>query len=484
MIGRINPARNVRLLRTSLTTILCAVATLVTADTKTPYPPWHEKTVVEHLDFASVAGKHTAGTEHPLFRQGERLFTSKFTRSDGLGRPMATQAIVPTKRRREGQQILTRTSGPDALSCAACHNDPSPGGAGDFSVNAFVSEGFSFADFDSLDPQFSNERGTTALFGAGFVELLAREMTADLKRQRKDLLASSRRSGHPEQTELETKGVSFGRLTVFPDGRTDTSGIKGVDPDLVIRPFSQKGVIVSLRQFTVNALNHHHGMQAVERFGKRWTGSEDFDEDGVPNELTEGDVSALVAFQATLPIPLQRPVDDPTWQRAAKSGEEVFQTLGCAECHRPALPLRRLKFSDPGPYDMAGTLRATDVSAPVEIDLEPLAIAAGLDQTADGDWLVPLYGDLKRHTVSDKQIDRLGNELLAQRFVARDKFLTQELWGVASTAPYGHRGDLTTLREIVLAHGGDARASRDLFAEADAQTQSALIAFLRTLTAP
>ena len=59
-------------------------------------------------------------------------------------------------------------------------------------------------------------------------------------------------------------------------------------------------MFTSLRQFTINALNVHHGMEAAERFGVRWTGSHDFAESGVPDAVTAGDVSALVAFQATL----------------------------------------------------------------------------------------------------------------------------------------------------------------------------------------
>ena len=73
---------------------------------------------------------------------------------------------------------------------------------------------------------------------------------------------------------------------------------------------------------------------------------------------------------------------------------------------------------------------------------------------------MPLFGDLKRHHISDSEISQLGNELLAQRFVERDVFITAELWGVGSTAPYGHRNDITTLDEVIRAHGGEGRDAR------------------------
>ena len=95
--------------------------------------------------------------------------------------------------------------------------------------------------------------------------------------------------------------------------------------------------------------------------------------------------------------------------------------------------------------------------------------------------MVPLFGDLKRHIMSDAQVMKLGNELLSQRFVERNEFITAELWGIASTSPYGHRGDLTTLDEIIKAHGGDARQARDAYiALAEVQRQN-IIAYLKTL---
>lgn len=204
------------------------------------------------------------------------------------------------------------------------------GGAGDFAANVFVSEGFVNADFDSLDPQFSNERNSNHLFGAGLVELLAREMTTDLHSIRTTALEQARSSQQPVKVELLSKGVSYGFITAQPDGVVDLSAIQGIDTDLIIRPFSQKGVFASLRQFTINAMNQHHGMQAIERFGGRWTGEDDFDEDGIQNEMTPADISALVAWQASLPPPIQKQPEDAKWQQAASEGEQLFQKIQCA----------------------------------------------------------------------------------------------------------------------------------------------------------
>ena len=119
--------------------------------------------------------------------------------------------------------------------------------------------------------------------GAGLVELLAREMTADLQAIRKDAVKRAYASGENVRADLVSKGVRFGWIVAHPDGIVDLDSVEGVDADLIVRPFSRKGVFTSLRQFTINALNVHHGMEAVERFGVRWTGSHDFAESGVPD---------------------------------------------------------------------------------------------------------------------------------------------------------------------------------------------------------
>jgi len=60
-------------------------------------------------------------------------------------------------------------------------------------------------------------------------------------------------------------------------------------------------------------------------------------------------------------------------------------------------------------------------------------------------------------------------------------WLTKELWGVGNSAPYLHNGRALTLTEAILAHGGEAEASRERFEAADLLRQEALLSFLRSL---
>jgi hypothetical protein len=197
------------------------------------------------------------------------------------------------------QPAFIRTSGPDASSCLGCHAQPRSGGGGDFVANVFVLA-------QTLDPvtfsvagDFSNERNTLGMMGAGAIEMLAREMTAELVAIREAALAQARATGLPATRSLSAKGISFGAITVLPDGKVDPTAIEGVDWDLIVKPFHQKGAVVSLREFSNNAMNHHHGMQSVERFGV----DADPDGDGVTNELTVGDITAVTLFQAALNTP-------------------------------------------------------------------------------------------------------------------------------------------------------------------------------------
>jgi Di-haem oxidoreductase, putative peroxidase len=441
---------------------------------------WDERVFGAHVDFDTVA-KAGPSALPALIERGRQLFKAKFTTEDGAGRPKATQAIIPTKRKHGVNPPFTRTSGPDSNSCFGCHNDPIVGGSGDDVANVFVSEGFESAEFDNVDPTFSSERHTIALMGAGLVELLAREMTADLQSERNEAVKHAWATGAPVTADLVSKGVRYGAITAHPDGIVDLDRIEGVDADLIVRPFSRKGVFTSLRQFTINAMNVHHGMEATERFGVRWTGSRDFSESGVPDAVTRGDISAMTLFQASLAPPTVKQDLPDDWRIAAARGAKEFSSLGCSSCHIRELPLKSMLFTDPAPYDMAGTLRPGETGEEITLDLSKLPFADQLQRNDKGEWLIPLFSDLKRHLMVDAEVNALGNELQAQRFVERDVFLTPRLWGAGSTAPYGHRGDFRTLDEVIAAHGGEAHFARDAYLAEDKAARENVIAFLRSL---
>ena len=418
---------------------------------------------------------------------GEELFITNFNICDGQGRPSTTGT---GDHREPDEPAFSRISAPDSNSCAGCHNQPRAGGAGDFVANVFVLGQAADPVLNTTASEFSNNRNTLGMFGAGPIEMLAREMTADLHQIRDQALAEAKSKNEAVTVSLDTKGVNFGTLTALPDGTLDTSHCQGVDADLIVKPFHQAGVVISIREFTVNAMNHHHGMQAEERFDLNPSkASPDYDQDGVERELTIGDITAATIWQAALATPGRLLPADPHERSQVVRGEAAFDEAGCSSCHVPEMTLESRLFTEPNPYNPVGTFN--DVSQSFSFDMTTEGRLPRLERAGEG-AIVRAYTDLKRHNLCDAAdvtdaIRYYCNERLAQTRPEQDDrpgsefFITRKLWDVGNSAPYGHLGDLTTITEAILMHGGEGRASRDAFTELPFEDQQAVIYFLKSL---
>jgi hypothetical protein len=215
-----------------------------------------------------------------LLAYGKKLFEAHFTTEEGAGRPMTKGNGAPLSDRSSPLRFPrnnNRVSGPESNSCAGCHNQPISGGSGDLSTNVFVAgQRFDFATFDPNDAiptrgtvdergtavtlqTIADSRSTIDMFGSGYYEMLARQITADLQRIRDGMRPGSR-------AQLLSKGISFGTLGRHADGSWDTSLVQGLPPQsvastgetppsLLILPFHQGASTVSLRVFTNDAFN-------------------------------------------------------------------------------------------------------------------------------------------------------------------------------------------------------------------------------------
>src|SRR5215813_7201917 len=319
-----------------------------------------------------------------LIQYGSQLFSAKFTSQEGAGRPMSEgtgAALADPTSPLLFPRNFDRISGPEANACSGCHNVPVAGAGGDRVTEVFVlAQRFDHLTFDHIDTiatrgaldesgkfvtleNAANDRKTIGMNGSGFVEMLARQMTADLQAERDAMPPGSSR-------QLLSKGIYFGTLTHNADGSWSTSQVRGLaapslsssgttPPSLIIRPLHQVGNVISLRQFSNNAFNHHHGMQSEERFGL----GVDADGDGASNELTVADLTAASIFQATLSVPGRVIPNDPRIERANVSGEAMFDKIGCATCHatlpltsnnNPGLPGQPgWIYFEPNPYNPA-----------------------------------------------------------------------------------------------------------------------------------
>lgn len=402
---------------------------------------------------------------------GMKVFATPFNKSDGYGdgplNPNDTTFFGgrPTL---QNNGTFLRINGLDGQTCVECHfmgsNAVVPvrfavgGFAGAVSNAMFMPTSIDvsdqqengFADFNGrfINPPF--------LFGSGGVELVGKEMTADLQRLRAEAEANP-----GTWIDLDTKGVNFGQIRYIA-GAFDVSRVEGIDSDLVVRPFGRKGEFPTTRSFDLDALRFHFGMEPVEVVGE----NVDNDGDGVINEIAVGEVSALAIFNTTLPRPEQIRM-----RGDAEEGERRFADIGCTECHIPALTTTTtlLSYSFPEVAD--------DPSANVFYETDLTKNPTGFDATGDGGIVVPLFADLKRHNMGPGLAESFGSDL-------DHVFTTARLWGVADTAPYMHDGRALTIRDAILLHGGEAQTARDAFAALDIREQNQVLAFLNNLRTP
>ncbi len=439
-----------------------------------------------------------------LIEYGEKLFNAKFTVQEGAGRPFSKGTGAPLSDPTSPlifPRNFDRISSPEANACSGCHNAPVSGAGGDRVTEVFVlAQRFDRLTFDHADgistrgavdesgnfvtmDNATNDRKTIGMDGSGFVEMLARQMTADLQAERDATPSGTSRL-------LLSKGISFGTLLHNADGTWNTSQVQGLAapslsnngalPSLIIRPLHQAGNVISIRQFSNNAFNHHHGMQSEERFGL----NADPDGDGFKNELTVADLTAVSIFQATLPVPGRVISNDPAIERAVLEGEHLFDKIGCSSCHIDALPLTAENnpglpgqpgwiYFEPNPYNPATGPNAPNLRLG-PTDYPATAPALAVDLTSEslplprlraqrGVVMVSAYTDLKLHDISatsdpkfDPECEPLDQNQpagSARFFAGNCKFITRKLWGFYNQGgAFMHHGKFTTAREAVEAH--------------------------------
>jgi len=413
---------------------------------------------------------------------GLLIFTTPFNKADGHGDGPHDFAVSdqrsPVAGNRptlQGNGSFLRVNGLDSQTCLECHaivsNRTIPatlgiGGVGGINTSAmFQPDSFDVADndFDGVADFNGRLINPPFLFGSGGVELLGLDMTHSLQELRQQAVDNPGTTIH-----LKTKGVSFGSIVADATGALDVSNVEGVADDLVVRPFGRKGEFATVREFDVGALAFHLGMQAAEAFGGEFA---DADNDGVANEITTGDLSALSIFLTTLERPFE---ERPNSHRA---GRELFREIGCADCHRPSMQTQRTNL----PYKLTGDPESPFADNFYEVDLTtaPMRFRAN----RQGGISVPLFSDLKRH---DMGYVLAENFSLASNEENR-KYITARLWGIADTAPYMHDGRAFTLLEAIAMHGApgsEAKQAAEKFATLSNTEKNKVLKLLLSLRTP
>lgn len=410
-------------------------------------------------------------------RRGRQVFQRKFTLLQGFG-PRTHDGI--------GDIAAEGAIGAGLIeSCAGCHGRPR-GAAG-------------FGGDVATRP---DSRDAPHLFGLGLQEMLADEITSELRATRQKAREQAQRTGRTASLSLQSKGVQYGVIRVDRDGRVDTSGVRGVNADLRVRPFFAHGGTTSIREFIVGAFNDEMGLQAVDPLTARASAGErvvtptgmvldgsldlvkrsnatfpadDPDNDGVHNEIP----TSLVDYTEFYLFNYFRPG---TYRQspATQFGLALMKEAGCTACHVQNLTIDRDR-------------RVADVDTSYD---PSRAIFNGLYSTArllvyeedDGSGFPTIkrplqrpfvvrnfFADMKRHDLGPAFHERNYDGTITKQF------MTEPLWGVGSSPPYGHDGRSINLREVILRHGGEAQKSRNAFAALAEMGQAAVLEFLNSL---
>lgn len=327
----------------------------------------------------------------------------------------------------------------NGTSCAGCHNVPAIGGtsvvvetragyrtaAGVFGLNE---SGDTLLHLFSVPPHKCQpaapedanvfaRRTALPLFGAGLIEAIPDDAILALE----------------DPFDRDGDGVA-GRAAIVVDVAT---GARRVGR------FGWKAQHATLLAFSGDAYRNEMGI-TNDLFPKEYAyGISDADMrrcDGRPdpedvrNPLTHRrGIDNFEAFMKFLAPIARGPVD-----AAVREGEQVFQALGCAACHVPAL--------------------ATGPS------VNPLFNRRN----------VPLYSDLLLHDVGT-------GDGIQQAAASGDQMRTPALWGLRLRRPLLHDGSAGTIEEAVGRHQKEAGLAQRGFAQLRTDDRARLLAFLRSL---
>ena len=320
-----------------------------------------------------------------------------------------------------------------------------------------------------------------------------------LRRIRTHAIGDARASGQAATRRLVAKGIDFGSITASPDGSVDTSGVRGVDPDLRVRPFFAQGGTISIREFIVGALHAEMGLDAadpdlakasaggrvVTPAGMVLDGSLDrVEAPPVPNPALDpngtvpgGEIpTALVDYLEFYLMNYFKPAVAHQ-SEFTREGLKRFKAIGCASCHIPDLQIDRdrrvadveTRF-DPK-HGIFNRLFATATALFRPSD--DLSGFPALKQPSLGPFIVRnIFTDFKRHDLGPDFYERNWDGTIQK------EFLTRALWGVGSKVAYGHDGRSITLTDVILRHGGEAQEARDAFADLSDEQRAAILAYL------
>ena len=289
-------------------------------------------------------------------------------------------------------------------------------------------------------PVIVSQVNTPALFGSGLIDALPdRVLIAEEERQRASHPSAEERD-HLERRREQLAGMKgqqagpppelpIGRVSRLADGR--------------IGKFGWKGQTATLSDFVQAACANKLGLGNPNHPQPRSLHKPDYASPGL--DLTQQQCDQLTAYVASLDAPRERAPTDIHGRIDAVAGKQLFNKIGCADCHAP-------KLGD-----------------------------------IDG-----IYSDLLLHRMSDDMGGGAGyrGEIVAAATADQNggpearEWRTPPLWGLADSAPYMHDGRAVTLEQAIKLHGGQGERAATRYGELKEAERKQVLAFLGTLRVP
>ena len=306
------------------------------------------------------------------------------------------------------------------------------------------------------------QRNTTALFGAGLIDQIPDEVF------------------HRLEKHQAAEGKVSGR-------------VPPIGPDRVGR-FGWRGQQEHLHDFVLGACANELGLEVPRNSQPIDPLRPNYRPTGL--DLSAEQCASLTAYVASLKQPRQFHPRKPLQRLNQSRGQEVFNSIGCAECHLERVDSVQGIYSDLLLHDM-GTRLADPVLAepglkfarrlPVDPDggrPQPPPPSAGMYYGGSTFQDLVITGPRPTSVaITDaKTGDRNLYNVVASNL--ESEWRTPPLWGVADSAPYLHDGRAATLLNAIEWHGGEAEFSLKAFQALSLDERMHLINFLQSLQAP
>jgi hypothetical protein len=404
-------------------------------------------------------------------------------------------------------------------SCAICHNTPYRDGGAGATIAKNGGEG----------------RNTPHMFGAGLLEMIGIQIrlqalaiadanhdgwiSAEEAKGKRCILANLPDGVNGERFEIDLGSFEENPKThrpalnpllnpIFVDAKgkriawassLQTEGVAGYTFEAQIFGFGhlfapwRPPVSTTLRSFIATPFDIHMGMQAFDpttlndpdgdgfsqisnagalqcltaagkdrgaHRGPTGISLDDPDRDGYCEEISEGELDVAEWYLLNHPAPARGKLTDDV-----KRGEKLFAQIRCSGCH---VPDWHLAGGDRRFFDLE--VGWNDQTERLEGKLNLLASAPHDAFTVRG-----VYSDFKYHDLGGdfSQMQYDGSMVKLWR--------TSPLWGVGSTAPYGHDGASLSLDDVIRRHGGEALESRKAYSSLNSSDRNAVLAFLGSL---